>query len=223
MHIVTTATTEEFVRTAVQWIAGAIHHAAKDERRALIGLSGGSTPSPVYTMLATQQSVPWERTTLFLLDERYVSPTDKDSNTAMITKTLMTRSASAATLVAPDTSLPLENCITAYATEIDGLGRPDLVILGMGPDGHVASLFPPLAPETFGPASVLHTETDRFSVRDRISVTLPVLESAASRVFLITGNEKRALLTKMQDETQDASLCPASAFLDDRTTWIVGP
>ena len=92
----------------------------------------------------------------------------------------------------------------------------------MGPDGHIASLFPPLEPSAFGPAKVIHTTTEKFAVRDRISVTLPFLEFAAKRVFLITGADKRALLSKMQEENQDASLFPATALMDERTTWVVG-
>ncbi len=188
-----------------------------------IGVSGGSTPAPVYTMLATDIMLPWQRLRCLLLDERYVPSDHADSNARMIRSTLLTRAGADATFVSPDTSLPLEAAVEQYDAVLSKEQRMDLAILGMGPDGHVASLFPPLDPAAFGPRSVIATTTDRFAVKDRIGVTLPVLEHAKKRVFLIAGKEKRNLLDTMQQDTQDASLFPASALLDDRTTWIVGP
>ncbi len=222
MDIIQATTTEEFVRLSAEWISSAIHQAANDGKNPVVGLCGGSTPEPVYTMLATDQSVPWERVHFFLLDERYVPTTDKDSNQAMVRRTLLTRAAANARFLAPDTSLPLRECIQSYTAALDSL-TPDLVIVGMGTDGHITSLFPPVPPEAFGPATVIHTTTDRFAVRDRISVTFPILERAKKRVVLITGAEKKALLEKIRYDTVDASMMPAQALIDERTTWMVGP
>jgi 6-phosphogluconolactonase/glucosamine-6-phosphate isomerase/deaminase len=103
------------------------------------------------------------------------------------------------------------------------IGAPDIVVLGMGDDAHIASLFPPVSPEAFGPALTLHTETERFAVKDRITVTFPVLLAAKKRIFLITGKEKQALLKKMQTVNEDVSLYPAQYLFDERTIWVVGP
>ncbi len=207
---------------SAQWIAGVLHLATKDGHGAIVGLSGGSTPEPVYTLLAADNSIPWDRVRVFLSDERFVPADHKDSNQAMIRRTLLTRAGAAATLIAPDTSLPLEQCIASYSETLKGI-EPDLVILGMGVDGHITSLFPPVPPEAFGPSDVIHTTTDRFAVHDRISVTFPILERATKRVFLITGKEKSALLEKIEHDSLDPSMLPAQAFVDEATTWVVGP
>lgn len=223
MDISTFDTTEEFVRASVSWIAGTLATELATKKSVHVGLCGGSTPKPVYTMLATDQRVPWENVTFFLLDERYVPADHADSNTRMIKETLLTREAASAACIAPDTSLPLDACIADYEKKLQVCHTPDLVIIGMGDDGHITSLFPPVPPEAFGPAKVIHTQTDRFAVKDRISTTFPILLQSTKRLFLITGEKKKALLQKMQREAEDVSLYPAQYLFDERSTWMVGP
>ncbi len=222
MEIVLFDTTEEFVRAATAWIAGIVSEAADTQKEVRVGLCGGSTPRPVYTMLAVDQRVSWQKVTFFLLDERYVPIDHPDSNRRMIGETLLTREAASATCIAPDTSLPLDACIADYEKKMQGM-LPDLVVIGMGDDGHITSLFPPVPPEAFGPQNVIHTQTDRFAVRDRISTTFPLLLHAKKRLFLVTGEQKKALLQKMQRDAEDVSLYPAQYLFDERTTWMVGP
>ncbi len=221
MRILKTSTPEAFIAAALQHLTDVIIAAQADGKTITVGLSGGSTPKPIYEKLSLEKKIDWKRVRFFLLDERYVPTDHSDSNTKMIHETLLMNDAASAPFLFPDTTLPLEDCIAKYDNIVSAL-RPDLVILGMGSDGHIASLFPPVPPEAFGPASVIHTQTDRFAIRDRISVTFPVLEAAEKRVFLITGAEKSALLSKMQIDMQDGSLSPASVLMDDRTTWVVG-
>lgn len=221
MDILSFDTSEAFVRTAADWIRAVILKAQHEGKTATIGLSGGSTPRPVYVLLSTELGIDWSRVVFFLTDERYVPADDKDSNQHMIRKTLLTHEARDAKTVFPDTSLPLDACIADYDARIKALS-PDLVVLGMGDDAHIASLFPPVGPEAYGPAKVIHTTTDRFAVHDRLSVTLPVLLHASQRLFLIAGDAKSALFTKMQKENEDVSVYPAQYLFDDRTTWMVG-
>lgn len=221
MNIVHTTSTDEFVKTAVQWLTGAILQALKDSKTVTIGLCGGSTPKPIFTKLATENSIDWKRVTLFLLDERYVPADHADSNQRMIRETLHTHAAASATLIAPDTSLPLAECINEYDAKVKGLA-PDIVIIGMGDDAHITSLFPPVDPKAFGPATVIHTTTDRFAVKDRISTTFPILLRAKQRLFLITGETKKKLLHKMERENEDVSMYPAQYLFDERSTWVTG-
>lgn len=223
MHIVTTETTQEFIDCAVQWLTGSLLEAAENtDHQVTLALSGGKTPIPIYTKLATETSIPWERVLFLLADERYVPPTHPESNQKLIWETLLTREGSRAATLFPNTTLALPDAVATYADRLRGV-RPDIVVLGMGDDGHIASLFPPLTPEASGPSTVIHTTTDEFPIHDRISTTLPFLLSASRRLFLITGPKKKALLDLMQQENEDMSLYPAQYLFDERTTWIVGP
>lgn len=223
MDILKFPTTEEFVRAAADAIAEAVTTAQAGGKVATVGLSGGSTPQPIYTLLATNQTVNWHKVRFFLVDERYMPADSNDSNQKMIRETLLTRDAADAAVLFPDTALALPECIADYGKKILKIGPPDLLILGMGDDGHIASLFPPVPPEAFGPATVIHTQTERLAVKDRISVTFPVLKDAKKRILLITGDKKSALLTKMQQTNEDVSLYPAQYLFDERTVWMVGP
>lgn len=223
MDIVRTDTTEQFVRTATAWISGVLMQAITDHGSATMGLCGGFTPKPVYTMLATDQHIGWSKVTCFLTDERYVPATHQDSNQKMVRETLLTREGGSAVFHAPKTGLLLDKCIAEYAETIKKIGAPDLVVLGMGDDGHITSLFPPVPPEAFGSDLVIHTQTDRFAGKDRISLTFSPLLHAKKRLFLITGEKKAALLRTMQDANEDVSLYPAQYLFDEKTTWIVGP
>lgn len=221
MDVITLDTTEQFVRTAAAWISAAITKAQHNGGTITIGLSGGSTPKPIYVLLSTELGIDWKRVTFFLVDERYVPSDHADSNAKMLNETLLTHEAANAHCILPDTTLPLPECIQEYEAKIAKL-KPEMVILGMGDDGHIASLFPPVGPQAYGPQSVIHTTTDRFAVHDRISVTFPVLLKAEQRLFLVTGEKKAALLKTMQKDNEDVSMYPAQYLFDERTTWMVG-
>ena len=223
MRIITAESTDEFVRLAQQWITGTILEAQEDqEKQVLIGLSGGKTPGAIYTALSEESMIAWERTLFFLTDERYIDSKASESNQQMVWSTLLTNEGARARTLFPNTALPLADTVSSYNDRLRDM-KPDIVILGMGEDGHIASLFPPLPKEAYGPQKVIHTTTDTFSVRDRISVTLPFLISASHRLFLITGAEKTKLLETMRQEPEDFNRYPAQYLFDERTTWLVGP
>ncbi len=209
---------------AAEAVAGAIAAEVAASPRASIGLAGGSTPAAVYRLLA-DQDVDWAKTTLWLGDERWVPPDDPDANVGMIRATLGDHGA--ARLLAPDTTLddPAESA-EAYEVALraafaagDADGRPSLVLLGMGDDGHTASLFP---------GSAALDERQRYYVANwidgkqtwRLTATFPLLWSARRLVFLVTGEAKAAVLARIFDDGEPFPAQRAAAG-NPATTWHV--
>lgn len=221
MEIVRLTSQQEFVDRAVHMIASAIHETIAQRGRCVLGLSGGSTPQPVYTALASDTTIDWTKLVLILLDERYVPPDHADSNVGMLMRTLLASSAARhASFLFPDTRLPLDECVKTFDEDIKGLPL-DSAVLGMGEDGHVASLFPPLPPKQKSTAHALHTTTEHFAVRDRITVSMPVLMSAKQRFVLTIGEAKLKLIERIR--TGHEMSLPAAQLNDERTMWIVRP
>lgn len=170
--------------------------AAHAEQGHQIALAGGSTPKRAYR-LATERLGDWSRATLWLGDERLVPLDDERSNARMVDEQLLS-------VLAEDkrpafetvrTDLPLEQAASDYEVRLRGALRDgaglDLVLLGLGPDSHTASLFP-------GKPAVEETERWVAPVPEagmdpqvpRVSLTLPVLELAREVVFLVAGADK---------------------------------
>lgn len=156
-----------------------------------LALAGGSTPRELYRRLALLP-YPWREVDVFFGDERCVPPDHPDSNLRMATETLLSR--------VPARVHPMTGCDPAgYEAELaaalgPGLPRLDLVFLGLGEDGHTASLFP-------GDRAALETErwvalVERPDHR-RLTLTLPVLSAARVAAFLVSGRAKRAALARL--------------------------
>ena len=188
---------EELARGAAEYFV-----ARKPET---VALSGGSTPKLMFQILAEQfrEQVAWDRIHFFWSDERHVPPDHPDSNYRMANEVLLSR--------VPITNsnvhrVPSENPNAAEAAaeyeqtliEITSQGQPqlDLILLGLGSDGHTASIFPG--------SDVLH-ETKRLVAAPwveklktyRITMTLPLLNNGASVVFLVSGAEKAQIVKEI--------------------------
>jgi len=202
-----------FVEQASAYLIAGINQAIADRGVCIVGLSGGSTPGPVYHALGRDCSVDWSRVWLFLTDDRYVPPDDPNSNQFLLQSTLLRYApVPEARRIFPDMTLPLAQCVDSYEQRLKDLfekGSPDLTVLGMGEDGHVASLFPPLGNEAFGPRLAIHTVTEEFSVRDRISVTMPVLTRSRKSFLLLKGEGKRHAWEEMGNSTEGGKRWPA--------------
>ncbi len=176
--------------------------------RAVVCLTGGSTPEPAYTRLAAAADIEWDRVHIFWGDERAVGPDSPDSNAGMAQRTLIGPAGSPASNVrriqgergAHEAARRYESCLEEFFGHAPA--RFDVLHLGMGPDGHVASLFPGSPALNERHRRVVATEApDAFAVRDRITLTLPVLGRSAVTLIAAAGAGKRDAL--------------AAAFSDD--------
>jgi len=151
-------------------------------------LTGGSTPRQAYEM-ASLYEPDWSRVELWWGDERCVPPDDERSNYGMAKKALLDR-ITTGTVHRMRGELGRDEGAALYEQELGSLERFDLVLLGVGGDGHVASLFPnePTLDET--EREVVGAEAKLEPYVDRITLTLPVLRRARAIVFLVSGEGK---------------------------------
>lgn len=217
----------EFATKAAVLISKQMQFFIKEHGNCLIGLSGGSTPKPVYQLLAKDKHIDWGKVTVFLVDDRYVPHDHADSNVHLIKATLLNHLTAQPHVIFPHTHQSIDDCVTNYndrLREVLEKDVADIVVLGMGDDGHIASLFPPVVEEGFDPALfAIHTTTDRFNVRDRISVTLPVLTKAKMSVFLLKGEEKQRVWDTMINDKRDSHRWPAQSVLaEERGFAVIG-
>lgn len=199
------ADAEELARGAAGFFAEEISRAVTARGRASVLLAGGETPRRTYELLAEEplrETIPWDKIHFFWGDERCVPADDPQSNQRMARKSLLER-----------VPVPLENihpiacgdspeqAAAAYQRELQDhfVGDPprfDLVFLGLGADGHTASLFPgsaALAEQTHWTAAV-YRQGEPFA---RITLTLPLLNQARRFLFLVSGRDKAAILAEM--------------------------
>lgn len=177
-----------------------IDESMEDHGSCTIGLSGGSTPGPVYESLAKDPDIDWSKIAIFLVDDRFVPADDNDSNQKLIHDTILVHTNPKT--IFPDTALPIDQCVSEYEDRLRTIfdnQSPDIVILGMGEDGHTASLFPnDEAAIDEKDRWVLRTKAPKqFAVEDRVTITLPLINSADHRLLLISGQKKIDAVKKM--------------------------
>ncbi len=220
------ATEEEFVSKSTELLEKAILDAIGKNGVCTLGLSGGSTPRATYTRLGASKNIDWSAVAIFLVDERYVPPDHKESNARLVRETLLhSAKIPENQIIFPEVTLPLDACVQRYEKRLAALfrvGYPDVVLLGLGEDGHIASLFPGDVDALLErERNVLHTQTDHFAVRDRITLTLPVLTSAETPLFLLKGEGKKKIFAETLSENTDPIEYPAHALLEaGRTVWV---
>lgn len=201
--------------------------------RIAICLTGGSSPQKLYQMLGSEAwrgRIPWERVHWFIGDERFVAESDPLNNMAIARATFLDRNAPAGHVhPIPTTTDNPDRAADAYARELQAFyraarldpARPlfDVVLMGVGPDGHTASLFPnyPAVEETERWV-VGVPEANVAPFVPRVSLTLPVLASCREMLFEIAGQDKRPILTRLiNGETLPAS----RARSQGETVWLV--
>jgi len=191
-----------------------------------IGVSGGSTPKALFLLLADEEyreSIPWETIRLYWVDERCVPPTHSESNFGMTYDALLQYS-----------FIPLENIFRMKGEDIPDIeairyaellhrnlpahgGIPvfDLILLGMGNDGHTASIFPNQM-ELLTSLKSVEVATHPISGQKRITLTGSVINAAEQVVFMITGSDKADIVATIVGQTEEAKKFPAS-YVHDKT------
>ena len=187
---------EALTAALAERVSEALEAAVGARGRASLVVSGGRTPRPLFETLA-QRDLPWSQVHATLADERWVDADSLDSNEGMLRPSLLQGQAAAVHFVplkneAPDPELGRAECAAALA----GMPWPlDLVLLGMGADGHTASLFPRVAGEALNPncADTCRAVYPESAPHPRMSLTASAL--LASRVLILhfTGEEKLAV------------------------------
>ncbi len=184
-----------------------------------IALSGGNSPSGVYEKLSRIKT-DWSRVCFFLVDERKVRPENAESNYRMIRERLFSK------IDIPEKNVypvnvsyrRVEDCALSYEETIKAFFNGaavvfDLVVLGIGTDGHTASLFPGRAGlDEKNRIAIPARAPDRFKVRERITLTFPVINKARHRIFIVSGESKKSVVRGV---LKGDSLYPASRVKDD--------
>ncbi len=202
-----------------------------------VALAGGSTPKALYSLLADdpelRAQLPWEKIHFFFGDERHVPPDHPDSNFRMANESLFSKALVKASRITrikgeyADTekaALEYEQALRTYfIIERGGLPRFDLVLLGMGDEGHTLSLFPG--------TKALHAPPDRLAVRnwigkfltERITLTAPVVNQANQVLFLVTRADKAPALKAVLEGPYEPEQLPAQLIqpAHGKLLWLV--
>ncbi|WP_414729450.1 6-phosphogluconolactonase [Zhongshania aliphaticivorans] len=214
---------QSLVTAVVDHISELLNEAIIERGSASFLVSGGSSPQAVYEALAERQ-LDWSKVVVALVDERWVMQEHAASNEAFIRRSLLQNCAAAARFIGMKTAAHsaeagLQDCETRFAALPP---KADVCLLGMGSDGHTASLFPhgeglAYAMSLSGDArcAVIHAQQSEVTGAhtERMSLTLPYLSAARQRILLITGSEKYAVYCAAK-ASSDFMSTPVSAVLN---------
>jgi 6-phosphogluconolactonase len=222
--------TKNFVTDAADFILAQAQHALGERNEFRIALSGGNTPRPVYTLLAAiGRDLPWDLIRITFGDERCVPPDDAESNFRMARETLLAPAA------VPEQSilrlrgeLDPQTAAQEYQDHLDDIAaeggepiyRHDLILLGLGDDGHTASLFPETAALDETIRRVMANFVPKFNTW-RLTFTFPLINAARHILFLVGASKNPALIERvLQGDSQypAARVNPSAGDV----TWMIG-
>jgi len=231
-HLVDAVDARGVARLASELISQALRDAIARSGSASLALSGGNTPRETYALVAREPGIDWSRTRIFWVDERAVAPNDERSNYRWAKEALldaapvphervhrMRAEASDKEGAARDYEALIRQGV---APDADGVPSFDVVVMGIGDDGHTASLFP-------GEPTVMITDRLVVAVppaaghEARLTITRPLIEHARKLFFLVVGASKRPALERVWSDNGDTAQTPARLVRDCRgfVEWIV--
>jgi 6-phosphogluconolactonase len=215
---------EALPHRAAAWLAETMADALAARGACAIALSGGSTPRPVYAALAAPppdlaREIDWSRVEVYFADERAVPPDDRDSNFRLAMEALLAR------VPIPEAHIhrmagehrDLDAAAAAYDRQLPA--ALDVLVLGMGADGHTASLFPGSPALAERQRRVVAVEGPKPPHR-RLTITPPVIAAARHVAVLVTGDEKAAMVARaLDDDAPPASEIPV--VLARHGVWVL--
>jgi 6-phosphogluconolactonase len=226
---------DEFSRAAASLFVDVAVAAVRGHGRFAVALSGGSTPKKLYSLLAQPEfsrRTPWDDVHLFWGDERCVPPDHAESNYGMVEEVLLRH------LTIPRGNVhrirgeaPPEQAAAEYDVALraffglagEAWPRFDLVLLGLGEDGHTASLFPGSPALAEMARLAVASRVMGAGTADRVSLTLPVIDHAAVVAFLVAGERKRSAVARVVRHPDDHGGLPAQRVRpsDGQLLWLL--
>jgi 6-phosphogluconolactonase len=202
----------------VPHVPSAFAQLVTDEAPKSIALSGGDTARASYQLFATAANVDWSGVDVFFGDERWVSIHDPDSNEGMARLAFLDELDPSWVHSLRHAGETIDDAAANYDALLREFGPIDLIHLGLGPDGHTASLFPG-TPALDEREKLVVPTGDDLHPHPRLTVTYPAIARGRTVVFTVAGAEKRGAL----DRVRAGDDVPAARVEADRIIWLVDP
>ena len=235
-ELIVEADVDAVYRAGAGLLARAADAAERERGVFTVALAGGSTPRGLYSLLATDQQlralVPWEHAELFWSDERHVPPGHPDSNYRMADEALVSRVAVPPARVhrVHGEDADAAQAARLYEAEVRRTVRAeegttprfDLILLGLGTDGHTASLFPGTDALSERTRLVVANRVEKLGA-ERITMTYPLLNAARRVMFVVTGSDKAPAVRDVLEPAPGSPELPAAGVrpVDGRLIWVL--
>lgn len=210
-----TQTAEQFTSEALSYLSHHIQPSLAFKKRCDIAFPGGSSIVPLLEKF-TDTDLNWQQIHLWLSDERYLPNDHPDSNYKQLTEYLGKISSLPKENLNPlKTTLSIETAASEYQSRIQQAnnGIFDIIILGMGEDGHIASLFPGHTLELSSPELVVPIHNSPKPPPQRLSFTFKIFERAINILLLVKGEQKKSLLKQLEKQVQGTEHLPVAKLL----------
>jgi 6-phosphogluconolactonase len=239
VNVIICADPDALAVRGAELIVGSAREAIRQRGQFTLVLSGGSTPEKTYRQLAgsdTASAIDWSRTYLFLGDERFVPPDDPASNFGMVRRSLLdhVQVPDAHVFPVPSVSESAAKAARQYnetiarffrqAAQTDPPPGFDLILLGLGDDGHTASLFPGMSALEVNDAWVTSSPPGILPPPvERVTMTFPILNRARHALFLVAGEKKAQVLHEILEGEPSVTNAPAAGIrpVAGAVTWLV--
>lgn len=232
--IIATTTIDSLFVTAAREVLKVVTDCFKEGRECSVALAGGSTPRGLYRLLTSEpyrSQIPWEHLRVFWGDERTVPPDHQESNFRMAEETLLSQvPVPLKQVFRIEGELPADEAAVRYEAVLreqfrlspGEVPRFDLILLGMGPDGHTASLFPGTSAVAESHKLVTAPWVEKFHTH-RVTLTPPVLNAAKQVVFLVSGHDKATALHAVLEGPFEPGRYPAQVInpTAGQLVWII--